>query len=657
MMKILKKFTNIALIIGILFSTFIPVNINATDIEMGTVTDSSVRFRTGPTTTGLNIITELNAGARLEILGSASKGSGCDDVWYHAVYDGTKGYICSEYVKVTKIANENINTSFETQLKAFPTSYHSYLKALNKKYPTWNFQPLNTNVSFSSAVTAQSVVGKSFIQGPEGYRSTLGGSYNYLTDKFIVKEGSNWYAANEEVVAYYLDPRNFLDESTIFMFEDLTYHSNFQTKTVVERILKSNYLKQYTDIFMNAANTYNVSPIHLAARVRQEVGLNGSPATTGERFTYGGKTYSGLYNFFNIGATTSANPVYKGLVYANGGAEGNLTSYGRPWTTPEKSIMGGAYFLVDGYINKGQHTPYLQKFNVNPKSGYNLHTHQYMTNVRAPYSEALSTSETYVSLDLENEPFLFTIPVFNNMPNKTSLPHTGNPNNYIKNFKVNDKTLPNFDNTKSDYTIHVSTLTKNVSLSAEPINSKTHITGLGNIKIDKEVTNHVVTVKAENGATRKFNIKIIRADELPITADEIIDNIGVKYDKHYISGIQEGTKTSTIDNNIKNVYPLANTTIKDAKGNIKNNDTFSTGDKVIIETGGDTKTYTVIIRGDTNSDGKITVVDLLRVQKHLLGTRLTNEQKEAADVNGDGKVNVLDLLLVQKYLLNEIELV
>ena len=171
------------------------------------------------------------------------------------------------------------------------------------------------------------------------------------------------------------------------------------------------------------------------------------------------------------------------------------------------------------------------------------------------------------------------------------------------------------------------------------------------------MTNHVVTVKAENGATRKFNIKIIRADELPITADEIIGNIGVKYDKHYISGIQEGTKTSTIDNNIKKVYPLANTTIKDAKGNIKNNDTFSTGDKVIIETGGDTKTYTVIIRGDTNSDGKITVVDLLRVQKHLLGTRLTNEQKEAADVNGDGKVNVLDLLLVQKYLLNEIELV
>ena len=94
--------------------------------------------------------------------------------------------------------------------------------------------------------------------------------------------------------------------------------------------------------------------------------------------------------------------------------------------------MGGAYYLVDGYINEGQHTPYLQKFNVNPKSGYNLHTHQYMTNVRAPYSEALSTSETYVSLDLENEPFLFIIPVFNNMPNKTSLPHTGNPNNYIK---------------------------------------------------------------------------------------------------------------------------------------------------------------------------------------------------------------------------------
>ena len=77
-----------------------------------------------------------------------------------------------------------------------------------------------------------------------------------------------------------------------------------------------------------------------------------------------------------------------------------------------------------------------------------------------------------------------------------------------------------------------------------------------------------------------------------------------------------------------------------------------TGDTVTITSGDETKTYTIILYGDINKDGKISILDLLAEQKHLLGTnKLTGTPSKAADVNKDGKISILDLLAVQKHLL------
>ena len=77
-----------------------------------------------------------------------------------------------------------------------------------------------------------------------------------------------------------------------------------------------------------------------------------------------------------------------------------------------------------------------------------------------------------------------------------------------------------------------------------------------------------------------------------------------------------------------------------------------TGDKVIIASGGNTKTIEIVVYGDIDGTGNVTVVDLLHVQKHILGfTKLTGSFLEAADVNKDKKVTVVDILLIQKQLL------
>ena len=58
-----------------------------------------------------------------------------------------------------------------------------------------------------------------------------------------------------------------------------------------------------------------------------------------------------------------------------------------------------------------------------------------------------------------------------------------------------------------------------------------------------------------------------------------------------------------------------------------------------------------MVTGDTSKDGKVTILDLLQVQKDIVGsTKLDELAYKAADVSNDGKVTILDLLMIQKYL-------
>lgn len=62
-----------------------------------------------------------------------------------------------------------------------------------------------------------------------------------------------------------------------------------------------------------------------------------------------------------------------------------------------------------------------------------------------------------------------------------------------------------------------------------------------------------------------------------------------------------------------------------------------------------------ILYGDVNTDGKISVADVLTVQKHMASViTLTQPQAAAADVDGDKHITLRDVLLVQKYLANVI---
>lgn len=319
------------------------------------------------------------------------------------------------------------SSAFEKSIANFPESYKPYLRELHEKYPNWSFKEVETGLDWSDAVESENKGETSLVAASAGsaFKSKESGDYDPDTNTYKQYD-AGFVRANSLAVSYFMDPRNFLNESGIFQFEQLSFSSSV-TVDVVEQVLEGSFMSdkkityyntsgkkktldiKYSEAIYNAGKKYNVNPCYLASKIINEVGVNGSGSTSGK---YSG--YEGYYNFYNIGATSSATPIKNGLKYAKGG-DSNLKTYSRPWTDPEKAITGGAEFIAKGYIANGQDTGYFQRFNVSPDSDSVTYTHQYMTDISGAYFQSNTTYSTYKSLSMLSLKRTFKIPVYKNM--------------------------------------------------------------------------------------------------------------------------------------------------------------------------------------------------------------------------------------------------
>lgn len=588
-----------ALLIFIMLFTFIPI-VNA---DSYIVLNTNKYFRVVPGGDFVAGITDgvLLAGTKVDLISKdGESGHGCNNPWYKVRYDGKEGYICSSDQVVVETSDVDLEGDFEQEMlsRGFSESYLPYLKALHEKHPNWNFKAVKTNIDFEKAVTNENYGSISLVDGSD--ESLRSKEAPYYQNGVYMEIEPGWYVASRETVSYYLDPRNFLSEEYIFMFEDVKYNSSIHTEDAVRGVTRGTFLdtEEYLNILMKTARTNNVSPVYLASRIRQEKGSTDSISTTGAAFTFtvdnnclnnlstskpwerlnscgNGETYSGIYNYFNIGAYASyMSPQIRGLIWANGGFDASITSYGRPWNSKEKAIMGGAEYIVGAYVNSGQNTLYYQKFNVSPEATYPHYTHQYMANIRAAASEAYSTYKSYRDNNLLNNNYEFLIPVYDNMPND------------------NDTITPPDE---SDEEI----------VTTPDIDINTGVSGAG-FKVDGDILSNIdfnTSIEVINSRLNSINANL-----------EVVDYL----DKY-------GSKAS---------------------GNV------GTGDTLVISNGTTTLSYKVVIYGDNNGDGKVSVVDLLRVQKDILGSgNLSTYDLKASDTNKDGKVDIVDLLRVQKHIL------
>lgn len=267
--------------------------------------------------------------------------------------------------------------------------------------------------------------------------------------------------------------------------------------------------KLYVDIIMDAAAQSGVSPYVLAAMILQEQGTNGgSPLISGN---YSG--YPGYYNFFNVEAyqSGSMSAIQTGLRYAS-----QSGSYGRPWNTVEKSIIGGAQNYGDNYVKAGQNTFYLKKFNV---QGSNLYKHQYMTNIQGAASEAERLSKAYSSV--KDSALEFQIPVYNNMPETACAAPVGDgsPNNKLSSLSAEGYSLtPSFGKDTESYNLIVNTSVSSIQVNAAAADSKASVSGAGSIPLNGSTTDIAITVTAENVSARTYTIHVVKQDGGPVSS-------------------------------------------------------------------------------------------------------------------------------------------
>lgn len=460
----------------------------------------------------------VSYGDGLTILSETTDSSGAK--WYKISCGNVTGYVSAAYVQLTSSGSQgSSDADFESYMtkQGFPESYKPYLRTLHEQHPKWIFTAQKLGVDWNTALKEECVVGRNLVHSSAlaSWKSMEKGAYDFNGGYWYGLDGS-WVAASKEIIMYYMDPRNFLNDTYIFMFENQSYDPSYQTESGVKTILADTFMsgsytcpdtkKKYTysQTFMDAAKKSGVSPYHLASRCRNEQGVNGAPQSLGTV-----KGYENYFNFFDIQAyaTSTMTAAEMGCKYA----KTTNPTYLLPWTNQYKSIVGGSIFLGTGYITKGQDTLYLQKFDM-VDGGNGLYYHQYMTCVFGQANEAISLKNAY-SQDILNSAMEFKIPVYNNMPDKLcpKPASSGDNNNYLNSLSVSGTSIsPKFDKFTTSYTATVKAEISSVTVNANPLGKSAKVSGKGKVSLKTGENIIKVTCTAASGVKRTYTIKITR---------------------------------------------------------------------------------------------------------------------------------------------------
>ncbi len=661
----------------------------ADKVSTGTVKVSdALRVRSKPSTDS-DVVGYLKNGDIVTIQKTVTAENG--DRWYQITKDDLSGYAHSAYITIN--ASYETNEEFEAYLTAqnFPEDYKVALRQIHSQYPNWIFRAEHLSMTWAQAYAAECKVGLNTITSPDAWKSMEYGAYNWETGSYIAFDSGGWVTAAPALVAYYMDPRNWLDSTYIFQFEDLSYASE-QTVAGIKAILPTALDKHASDL-LKASKATGVSAYFLATRMAQEGShLNGLGTGTV-------KGYEGYYNFFNYGAYAAdgKSAVQNGAIYAKN----------QGWNTPYKCLEASAERIGKYYINLGQDTLYYQKFNLtNTASG--LYAHQYMSNVAAPSSEGRIRRNAATEAQLKNN-ITFNIPVFKSMPKTVAQMPSKEGNN--------DNFLTDIDVTIINDPVTTSTTSATTAETASTASSTTTDTSKNTAATDTTTTEADTTAaspRAVSGesstATGKASTSgktIVATDasgtttaaKLEATSPTVHASLTPSFDRYTMTySTHVGDATA-----VKVSAKLSNSEAKLAgDGTIQ----LYKGDNeislTVTATSGATRTYTVIVtttggverpnapvitgkvyavsdtvtkvEPDTAvadfiknlavSNGKAIVTDADGKQKSgIVGTgdivRLYSGKVLCAsypiviygDVNGDGKVSSLDLRIAQKHIL------
>lgn len=608
-------------------------------------------------------------------------------------------YILINFINENNVQATQYNEAYNVDKITKYTGYKELIEEMKKNHPNWNFEIFYTGLDWNTVIENETTAS----HGRNVVPATKTSEWKCSICGDTPHGGDSWRCASKAAVEYYMDPRNWINDTYIFQFETLSYNSNTQTIDGVKKIIsnmgymqgdtvtytktdgtKGTINKTYAQIIIEAASEANISPYHLAARLKQEQGAGSTPGATATG-TYSG--YVGYYNFMNIKASGNNDQevIVNGLEYAES----------KGWTNPEISIKEGAKILAQNYINDGADTLYLQKFDVDNSDG-TLYYFQYMQNVSVCLTEGSTARKTYEELGFISNAIDFRIPVYENMPSTPCKEPTTNTI-VTQNVEItgNSVRIRSSASDESDSNIMATVNNGYKLLRIELAN-----TANGTIYWDKVVLpdgrkgyvaqrylkqiedvtncNDTVTTTTEvylrNGPGTDETTPIIllpKGQVLTRIEKEQYNLNGYIWDRVKLADGRQGyvaQKYISVPNdnfkleNDKLICEPATTvetikinnsdkqiTVKNANGEIVNSGNIGTGYTVTI----DDKTHTVVKMGDVNGDGLIKTIDYMKIKNHIMKKDILKDYNlQAADVSKDEKISTIDYMMIKNQIMS-----
>ena len=282
--------------------------------------------------------------------------------------------------------------------------YKELIDNLKEAHPNWTFTLFYTRLDWDEVISN------------EGHSDFRTNPLNLIPDYYEYPEdwvcqvcvnrrydNGSWLCASDEAIRQQMNPKNILDEDNIFQFLELKYTEGAHTVDGIKSLTEGSFLEgdSTAEALLQAGRNANVDPYFITSRLIQEQGREGTVLSRG--YEYNGVV---VYNPFNIAATGNDTEeiLQNAAQYA----------YNQGWDTIEKALIGGVDFVKNGYIEVGQNTLYLQKFDIVNQDG-ELYTNQYMQNLFAPESEAENMRDIYEASNTVDSNLNFIIPLYENM--------------------------------------------------------------------------------------------------------------------------------------------------------------------------------------------------------------------------------------------------
>ncbi len=352
----MKKWTwkkGLAVMLGLVLgiqaplSAFMPAQTSyAYTARSAVINASSLNVRSGPGT-NYSRAARLTRGTAVTVINETTGSDG--RVWYQIRFTGSggtasTGYVLNTYIKFP--VSYSHDTDFESYLNSqgFPESYKVGLRQLHAQYPNWVFTAQNTGLDWNTVIENESVLGRNLVHTDSisSYKSLQNGAYNWDNGVWTGFDGSTWVAASEDIVRYYMDPRNFLDEVSVFQFLDQTYDASLHTKDGLQSMLNGTFMEGTIGGSYAGASSGAISSGSSGGP-----GVSGGPGASGSSSgSIGGPGVSS-----GNSSVTSQTPVVSGSsgTTQTGGAPGGQGAV----IIPSESGSGGNVSAIPGSSGSG----------------------------------------------------------------------------------------------------------------------------------------------------------------------------------------------------------------------------------------------------------------------------------------------------------------